>query len=265
MTDNGEKAPRTVAVIPAHDEEGNVGAVVAGAIRHVDRVIVVDDGSRDRTGELAAAAGATVLRLDPNRGKGGALVHGLDAARALGAEAVVTLDADGEHDPAEIPALLAALEGADVVLGHRDVYRSLSRRFLNGLALFWFQLLDPAILDTICGFRAFRASALPGLHNESGGFVYEHEVILRAVAGGLRLATVPIWTSPAATSHVTPREILRANNHFDRWVLAELGNLRLPVWRKSLLAVGCAAGLAVGAPAAWVMDRRASSRGRAAS
>ena len=85
----------TVAVIPAHDEAGAVEGVVRRAARHVDRVLVVDDGSRDDTGERARAGGATVLRLDPNRGKGAALVHGLEAARALGAGRVVTLDADG--------------------------------------------------------------------------------------------------------------------------------------------------------------------------
>jgi glycosyltransferase involved in cell wall biosynthesis len=245
------------AVIPAHDEAATVEDVVRRAARHVDRVLVVDDGSRDDTGERARAAGATVLRLDPNRGKGGALVHGLEAARAAGAGRVVTLDADGEHDPDEIPALLAALDGCDVALGYRDVYRSGARRALNALALFWFRVLDPSIRDTICGFRAFRAEALPVVHNRAGGFVYEHEVILRAVAAGLRLASVPIATTPSATSHVTPREMLRANNHFDRWVLRELGALPLPPWRKSLLAAGCAAGLAVGAPAAWALDRAA--------
>lgn len=245
----------SAAVIPAHDEAEHVGDVVRRAARHVDRVIVVDDGSRDGTGARAKEAGAEVLRLDPNRGKGAALVHGLDHARASGAERVVTLDADGEHDPDEIPALLAALEGHDVALGYRAVYRSGARRALNALALFWFRVLDPSIRDTICGFRAFRADALPALQNGAGGFVYEHEVILRAVAAGLRIASVPVATVPSASSHVTPREMLRANNHFDRWVLRELGALPLPAWRKSLLAVGCAAGLAVGAPAAWALDR----------
>jgi glycosyltransferase involved in cell wall biosynthesis len=243
----------SVAVIPAHDEAAHIEDVVRRAARHVDRVLVVDDGSRDDTGARAAAGGATVLRLDPNRGKGAALVHGLEAAVALGAARVVTLDADGEHDPDEIPAFLAALDQHDVALGYRHVYRSGARRALNALALFWFRVLDPSIRDTICGFRGFRAEALAAVHNSAGGFVYEHEVILRAVAAGLRLAAVPITTTPSATSHVTPREMVRANNHFDRWVLRELGSLPISPWRKSLLAVGCTAGLAVGVPAAWAL------------
>lgn len=242
-----------VAVIPAHDEAGAVEDVVRRAARHVGRVVVVDDGSRDDTGARAAAGGATVLRLDPNRGKGAALAHGLEAAVAMGADRVVTLDADGEHDPDEIPLLLAALEASDVALGYRAVYRSGARRALNALALFWFRVLDPSIRDTICGFRGFRAGALAAVHNTAGGFVYEHEVILRAVAAGLRIASVPVTTTPSASSHVTPREMLRANNHFDRWVLRELGALPVAPWRKALLAAGCAAGLAVGAPLAWAL------------
>lgn len=246
----------SVAVIPAHNESAHVEDVVRRAARHVGEVIVVDDGSRDDTGERAKAGGATVLRLDPNRGKGAALVHGLEAAVARGAERVITLDADGEHDPDEIPAFLAALDHCDVALGSRTVYRSGARRALNALALFWFRVLDPSIEDTICGFRGFRAAALAAVHNTSGGFVYEHEVILRAVRAGLRLASVPITTVPSETSHVTAREMLRANNHFDRWVLRELRELPVPAWRKPLLAAGCAAGLALGVPTAWAMDLR---------
>lgn len=253
--------PRTVAVIPAHDESATVEDVVRRAARHVDRVLLIDDGSTDDTGARAAAAGATVLRLDPNRGKGAALVHGLEAARAAGAERIVTLDADGEHDPDQIPAFLAALDDHDVAIGFREVYRSGARRALNALALFWFRVLDPSIRDTICGFRGFRAEALAAVHNTAGGFVYEHEVLLRAVAAGLRMTSVPVATTPSASSHVTPREMLRANNHFDRWVLGALSTLPLPAWRKSLLAVGCAAGLALGAPTAWALDRAARRPG----
>ena len=102
---------------------------------------------------------------------------------------------------------------------------------------------------------------LAAVQNDSGGFVYEHEVILRAVAAGLRIASVPVSTTPSTSSHVTAREMLRANNHFARRVLALLGSLPLPLWRRALLGAGCAAGLAVGVPAAWALgDGRRASR-----
>lgn len=254
------EAAARVAVIPAHDEAGTIEDVVRRATPHVDLVLVVDDGSSDDTAARAEALGARVLRLRPNRGKGGALVAGLAEATRSGAQRVVTLDADGEHDPDEIPSLLARLDTHDVVLGWREVYRSGARRVLNGIALFWFRVLDPSIRDTICGFRAFRAEALAQVQNDAGGFAYEHEVILRAVAAGLRVTSVPIATVPSQRSHVTPREIVRANNHFDRWVLRELGRLPIPLWRKGILAIGCLLGLALGVPAQRWLDRRAARR-----
>jgi glycosyltransferase involved in cell wall biosynthesis len=246
---------KTIAVIPAHNEEATVGGVVAGALRHVAAVVVVDDASTDATGERAREAGADVTRLDPNVGKGAALERGLDRALDLGADVVVTMDADGEHVPDDLPALLAALEDADLVTGFRDVYRTGMRKRLNQLALFWFRVLDPEIRDTICGFRAFRADALAAVRNQAGGFAYEHEVLLRAILAGKRLAAVPIRTSPTASTHVTPREIVRANNQFDRWVLAHLRQLPIAFWRKALLTAGCTAGLVWGVPAAWWLER----------
>lgn len=237
---------KTIAVVPAHNEEETVARVVESARKHVDVVLVVDDGSRDQTSKRALAAGAAVLALHPNRGKGEALAAGIDEAVRLGAEAVVTLDADGEHDPEAIPLFREALEHADVVLGWREVYRSGARRRLNRLSLFWFQLLDPAVRDTICGYRAFRASALPVIANNAGGFSYEHEVILRAVQGKLRLASVPIATLPRVRTHVTTRDLVLANNHFDRWVLANAAALPIPIWRRALLLSGAAGGLVLG-------------------
>jgi glycosyltransferase involved in cell wall biosynthesis len=246
---------KTVAVIPAHDEEDAVAQVVSRTKAHVDQVLVVDDGSKDQTAARARAAGAEVLTLNPNRGKGGALRAGLSRAVELGAEVVITLDADGEHEPDELPKFIAAIQNADVVLGARQVYRSGMRRALNGLALFWFRVLDPNIRDTICGYRAFRTSSLPKLETNAGGFAYEQEVILLAVAAGLRIATVDIVTVPRVRSHVNGRDVVRANNHFDRWVLSHLGSLQLSVGRKLLLAVGCVAGLALGVPTEWMMSR----------
>ncbi len=251
--------PDAVAVVPAHNESATVAEVVRAAARHLDAVLVIDDGSTDDTARVATDAGAAVHSLSPNRGKGGALLYGLDKACESGARVIVTLDADGEHDPDDIPALVSALADADIALGYREVYRSRARRLLNGLSLFWFRLLDPAIRDTICGFRAFRADVLPDLQNDAGGFAYEHEAVLRAVLHGRKITAVKVWTSPAQTSHVTPAEIVRVNNHFDRWVLRHLTALPIPLWRRALLAVGCVAGLAFGVPTEALLRRRARS------
>ena len=98
---------RVLALIPAHDEAARIASVVERATRHVP-VLVVDDGSTDDTAAIAEAAGARVIRQSPNQGKGAALRAGFAAALADGIEAVITLDGDGQHDPAEIPAFLGA-------------------------------------------------------------------------------------------------------------------------------------------------------------
>ncbi|HET9480994.1 MAG TPA: glycosyltransferase family 2 protein, partial [Candidatus Polarisedimenticolia bacterium] len=93
-------------LIPAYNAEPTVGRAASGAIRHADRVLVVDDGSRDRTSAIAAGAGAEVIRHAVNRGKGAALATGFARLLGEGAEAVVTIDADLQHEPDDIPSLL---------------------------------------------------------------------------------------------------------------------------------------------------------------
>ena len=118
-----------IALVPAHNEGPRIAAVVRAAARHLP-VLVVDDGSADDTGERAKAAGATVVRQEPNQGKGAALRAGFRAALERRVEAVVTLDGDGQHDPAEIPTFLGtyawrAVDGraTELIVGRRDFRR----------------------------------------------------------------------------------------------------------------------------------------------
>src|SRR5260370_32458494 len=123
--DQGFPAARAVAAaIPAYQAEPSVGAVVAGALRVLPEVLVVDDGSIDGTAAAARQAGARVVSLPVNQGKGTALATAFRDLFGSGFTAVVTLDADGQHLPEEIPKLLAAAAGADLVLGVRDQYFS---------------------------------------------------------------------------------------------------------------------------------------------
>jgi len=113
---------RPVALVPAYQAEATIGTVVRGARPFVERVVVVDDGSADATGAEARSAGAEVLRLSENRGKGAALRAGLEPVLGAGSAAthVAFLDADGQHDPADLPTLLGAARGGDeFVIGSR--------------------------------------------------------------------------------------------------------------------------------------------------
>ena len=113
---------RIAAAIPAYQAAPSVGTVVCGVLRLLSEVLVVDDGSTDATGEQARRAGARVISFPENRGKGCALQAAFADLFSRGYEGVVTLDADGQHLPEEIPKLLTTVEeqGADLVLGIRD-------------------------------------------------------------------------------------------------------------------------------------------------
>jgi glycosyltransferase involved in cell wall biosynthesis len=198
-----------VAVIPAYEEAPRVAAVVAGAKAHLP-VLVVDDGSTDETAAVAEAAGATVLRQRPNAGKGAALRAGFRWALDHGFDAVLTLDADGQHDPAEIPAFLAALgrTGADLVVGRRDFsrmppIRQLSNR-LGGLAFSW--AVGRQIPDNQSGYRLVSRRLMEAmLASAESGFEFEVEMIARCIALGLPMTDVPIRTIYGGEpSHIRP-------------------------------------------------------------
>ncbi len=121
---------RTCALIPAFNEVPYIAEVVKGAQQHVERVVVIDDGSADGTGQAARAAGATCLRSPTNCGKASALRIGIDFARAQNFTHVLTLDGDGQHRPEDIPGMLRVAKetGADLVIGARPFDRALMPR-----------------------------------------------------------------------------------------------------------------------------------------
>lgn len=188
---------RTCAIIPAYRASRTVAAVVAGARRHVETVIVVDDGSDDGTAEAARAAGADVVRHANNAGKGEALTTGLGRARQLEYEAAVTLDADGQHDPDEIP--LVAGGSADpraLVLGVRDLRGAGApgaNVFSNSISNFFLSLfIGQSLPDTQCGYRRYPVRATLALGMVGWKYEWEAEVLLRAARAGLPLVSVPI-------------------------------------------------------------------------
>ena len=218
MTDPAVRPDRIVALIPAYEEGPRIAAVVEAARHHL-AVVVVDDGSTDDTSERAEAAGATVIRQVPNAGKGAALRAGFRHALDDGAAAVITLDADGQHDPAEIPAFLEAFARSrpELVIGRRDFgemppIRRLSN-VVGGVTLS--VALGRGVPDNQSGYRLVgRVLMQAMLASDESGFEFEVEMIARCIALGLPLAWVPIRTIYAGEpSHIEPwrhfREFLR--------------------------------------------------------
>ena len=205
-----------VALIPGFNEGPRVASVVRGAAVHLP-VIVVDDGSADDTAAQARAAGATVIEQRPNQGKGTALRAGFRRALADGADAVLTLDADGQHDPAEIPAFLAAWvvqPRPDLVIGRRN-FRAMPpiRRLSNvlgGWAMSW--AVGRPIPDNQSGYRLVSRRIMEAtLASDEGGFEFEVEMITTTIRLGGTIAWVPIRTIYAGEpSHIRPLAHLRS-------------------------------------------------------
>jgi glycosyltransferase involved in cell wall biosynthesis len=198
-----------MVLVPAFQEGPRIAAVVDGARRHLP-VVVVDDGSTDDTAAQAAAAGATVLRQVPNAGKGVALRAGFAYALDHGADAAVTLDGDGQHDPDEIPAFLAAFmaRNVDLVIGRRDfASMPIVRRVSNTVGRMVVSVaVGRDIPDNQSGYRLIGRELMTALlDSREAGFAFEVEMIARCLALGLKLEWVPIRTIYGGEpSHIRP-------------------------------------------------------------
>lgn len=204
---------RVVVLIPAFNAAGTIGNVVRQSREVIPDVVVIDDGSVDATAANAAAAGARVLRHEINRGKGAALKTGFAYAIERGQDGVITLDADGQHLPAEIPKFLRAHEetGADLIIGGRAHLfgqmlprRRLANRF-SAWTIGWAS--QTAVSDSQSGYRFYSTRLLRSVRLRTDGFDLESEVIVRAGRGGFKVLTIPIdldFVDGVSTSHYKP-------------------------------------------------------------
>ena len=193
--------PQNITVIlPAFNEEVAIGSIVLLTKYHADNIIVVDDGSSDRTASIARKAGAHVIVHEVNQGKGAALKTGFTAAAALGADVIVTMDSDGQHNPSEIPLLVAPIiDGyAEMVngsryLSHTDkntpIYRRVGQTILDTATNMNSGL---KITDSQSGFRAFAGSTKDVFRFKAQGMAIESEMLADAGRSGLRIKEVEI-------------------------------------------------------------------------
>ncbi len=198
MTGNRSESTSTVALIPAFNADPFVGDVVRRARKHIP-VVVVNDGSKDRTLAEATAAGATIIDQQPNQGKGAALQRGFREMLDEGVAAVITLDADGQHDPDEIPFFVERFRttGADLIIGERDFSKMpLVRRISNTigrLAFSW--AMRRRIRDNQSGYRLLSRRLMEAvLASGERGFEFEMDMIVVAVKRGWPIQGVPIRT-----------------------------------------------------------------------
>jgi len=208
---------RPVALVPAYEASATVGAVVRGIREHLSRVVVVDDGSKDATGAEAVRAGAEVVRLAANGGKGTAIRAGLERILASDATHVAFVDADAQHDPADLPRLLAAARaGDDFVIGSRmedpnaiPAYRyrtnEIGSRILS-------RMTGLEVEDAQSGYRVVSAGVLRRLSLSARGYIIETEILLKSARWLKRFRHVPVRAIYGGPSHYRPFR--------DTWVIS---------------------------------------------
>lgn len=188
-------------VIPAYNEERNLPHMIESLRKLKDfdlEIIVVDDGSRDKTAEVARSLGAKVVSYSPNRGKGAAF---REAISYITAEYVVQIDADHQFQPSDIPHLVESLKkGSDIVLGSRFKGGTIERGSVTKVNSFgnWAMSLATSLFsghrvyDIMAGFKAFKTNALRALGLKTNHFGYEAEIVVRGESMGFKIDEVPI-------------------------------------------------------------------------
>jgi glycosyltransferase involved in cell wall biosynthesis len=197
--DQSKKSLKVIAVVPAYNESKRIASVLHEVKKYTDKVIVVNDGSTDDTAQIARESEVQVIDLKENKGAGNATREGCLEAIRLGAGIILTIDADGQHDPREIPNLLQPLlyEDVQVVFGGRPrnpsmpIENRLGNHLLSKTSSF---LLGVTILDTLTGFRAFHAAVFEGVVWKSNRYSFVSEMVFRMAKNKLRFKEVPVST-----------------------------------------------------------------------
>ena len=191
---------KILILLPAYREAGRIGGVVRSVAALCPNVLVVDDGSDDSTGEEAREAGAVVLRQEPNQGKGAALNRGFAYAREHGYDAVITMDADGQHSPDDLPRFIDAFDRGDapVIIGNRmdeveamPFVRRMTNRFMSWLLS---RKMGVHVPDTQNGYRLYATGVLDDVQVADPRFAAESEILLELAGRGVRMASVPVST-----------------------------------------------------------------------
>lgn len=225
---------KTVVVIPVYNEEAMIAGVVAEARRHCDAVVVVDDCSKDNTAEVARGLGVTYVRHAENMGQGASTRTGVEVALLLGADVIVTMDGDGQHDASQIPLLIEPLTAdsqVDIVMGSRFLKGSNGSHGVPRYRKLGIDLITRAynlgqgqkVSDSLLCFRAFRRRVFERITITENGFGFCPEMLVKARSIGFRIAEVP--------THCIYHADYRLNSTFSPIRLASILVWKVMLWR----------------------------------
>lgn len=235
---------RCFIAIPAFNEELTIGSVVVRARQYADSIVVVDDGSNDCTADIAESAGAEVIRHFSNQGYGSAIRTCFKTARQRDADVLITLDADGQHNPDDIPQLLNVMQktGADIVIGSRFIgdaagqkiprYRILGMKLLDHATMFSSGL---KLTDSQSGFRAYSRNAIKSLAMLQNGMGVGSEILISAADSNLKIEETGILVKYDST-HISSKGPIRHGLDVITSIL-RLSSLRYPLWSFGILGL----------------------------
>jgi len=243
-----------IAGIPAYNEEKTIARVILLAQKHVDAVVVCDDGSQDLTADIAQKLGAIVIKHEKNMGYGAAIQTLFEKARDLNADLLLTVDADWQHDAKDIPKIMQPIleNKADIVIGSRfleqnsgmPLYRRLGIKVLTKIANS--SRRKGALTDAQCGFRAYNRKAIESLALEEQGMGVSAEVLLKARELGLMVAEVPVevrYKGLETSTHNPFRHGMGVISTIIRLVVEERPLVYLGIPGAALLCIGMFFGL----------------------
>lgn len=191
---------KTCVLIPTYNEESKIGNLISEIRRFGLESVIVDDGSKDKTAEIAERGGAKVLRNPKNMGKGATLARGFDYLLQNDCEAVITMDGDGQHRPEDLPDFLEAAESSDagIIIGNRmfktknmPLIRVWTNKFMSWLIS---RVAKQKIYDTQCGYRLIKVEVLKKIKIETVRFEAETEMLIKASRLGFKILSIPIET-----------------------------------------------------------------------
>jgi len=243
---------RKIAIIPCYDEDIDcLIKIVKVTSKFVDKVLIIDDGNKLQT----SIDNCLVFKNKKRMGKGYSLRKGFRYALKNKFDLIITLDGDGEHNPADIIKFENKIKENDIILGQRSVYRSKIRKILNHWSSVWIKLLTPGINDANCGFRAIKRSLLRNMYLTSDGFEIEIEMILEAIKNKAKIGLVQIQSNINKKSNIKPKDCIETNNLFDKWVLKNKNYININPFKKRIIVTSAFIGLNISQLIKWLLQK----------